>query len=176
MEVDAPETIVSTGGRYALEDNAETPDTQEVIYHYAKGDKGFDLVWSHTDAGSQGFGGNGPGIIFHGTEATLVSGYSSHQILPEKGRKIELPPVSLPRSVGHHREWIDAIKTRDAVLVPLRVRASPLHRRAPGEHRPLDRRDGCAGTPRRSEITNHKEANRHLTREEYRSPWTIPEV
>ena len=175
MEVDAPESIVSTGGRYALKDNAETPDTQEVIYHYAKGDKGFDLVWSHTDAGAQGLGGNGPGIIFHGTEATLVSGYNSHQILPEAGRKIDLPPVSLPRSVGHHREWIDAIKTRKQCSCHFEYG----HRLSTVGHLGNialwtgERLRWDAGKER---ITNHEEANRHLTREGYRSPWTIPEV
>jgi predicted dehydrogenase len=175
MEVDAPESIVSTGGRYALKDNAETPDTQEVIYHYAKGDRSFDLVWSHTDAGSQGLGGSGPGIIFHGTEATLVSGYNSHQILPEPGREIKLPPVSLPRSVGHHREWINAIKTREQCSCHFEYG----HRLSTVGHLgniALWTGERLRWDAEKEAITNHKEANRHLTREEYRSPWTIPGV
>jgi predicted dehydrogenase len=65
LEVDAPETISATGGRYALKDNAETPDTLEVVYHYAKG---FDMVWSQADTSAHGFEGKGLGILFQGTE------------------------------------------------------------------------------------------------------------
>ena len=50
--------------------------------------------------------------MFQGTEATLVADYEHYRIIPEKGRKIEEPPRTLPRSVGHHREWLDAIKSR----------------------------------------------------------------
>lgn len=64
MQVDVPETITATGGRYALEDNAETPDTLEVAYHHAKTlevayhyAKGSDLVWSHISNNSNGFRG-----------------------------------------------------------------------------------------------------------------------
>jgi predicted dehydrogenase len=88
MDVEAPETITATGGRYALRDNGETPDTLEVVYHYAKG---FDMVWSQSCASSHGFDGQGLGIMFQGTKGTLVSNYQKFQIFPEKRQQIELP-------------------------------------------------------------------------------------
>ena len=112
MEVDAPRTITATGGRFALADNGETPDTLEVAYEYEKNGQNFLLVWSHTDANTHGIEDMGLGIMFQGTEATLVANYDTHRIIPEKGRTIAEPPRTLPRSVGHHREWLNAIKTR----------------------------------------------------------------
>ncbi len=70
--VDAPRTISATvGGRYALADNAEVPDTLEVTYEYEKGDQKFLMVWSQTDANAHGIENQGLGIMFQGTDATL---------------------------------------------------------------------------------------------------------
>lgn|SRR5208337_3296277 len=112
MDVDAPRTVAASGGRLALVDNCETPDTLEVAYEYEKNGQNFLLVWSHTDANTHGLEGLGLGIMFQGTEATLVANYDTHKLLPEKGRALHEPPKTLPRSVGHHREWLNAIKSR----------------------------------------------------------------
>ena len=69
------------------------------------------MVWSQTDASSHGFEGRGLGIMFQGTEATLVADYGTFQDLPREGRRrSSCPAPTLPRSPGHHREWLDAIK------------------------------------------------------------------
>jgi predicted dehydrogenase len=176
MEVDAPETITATGGRYALDDNAETPDTLEVLYHYAKGPRGFDMVWSQTDFNSHGLEDMGLGIMFQGTNGTLIANYDTYRILPEqKGEKIEEPPPSLPRSPGHHREWLDAIKSREACSCHFEYS----HRLTTVGH--LGNIALWSGEKLRWEgqterIVNHPEANRHLEREVYRKPWTLPPV
>ena len=71
-------------------DNAETPDTLEVLYHFAKGEKGFDLIWSETDASTHGLEGKTQGILFQGTNASLFADYRTFQLFPEKGKEIEL--------------------------------------------------------------------------------------
>ena len=55
------------------------------------------------------------GILFVGDKCSLLGG--SHagvpRIIPETKRKeLGRPPKSLPRSPGHHQEWIDACKAR----------------------------------------------------------------
>ena len=57
----------AVGGRYALNDNCEVPDTLEVTYEYQKGDHKFLMVWSQTDANSHGLENKGLGIMFQGT-------------------------------------------------------------------------------------------------------------
>ena len=176
MDVSAPETIVATGGRYALKDNAETPDTLEVVYHYAKGDKGFDLVWSQSDSSSHGFEGRTQGILFQGTEASLVCDYNTFEIFPErKGATIELPPVSLPRSPGHHREWINAIKSREECSCGFEYG----HRLTSVGHLgniALWTGEKLKWDGKAERVTNHVGANRFLAREEYRAPWALPSV
>jgi len=175
MEVDAPSTISATGGRYVERDNAETPDTLEVLYHYPKGDHGFTMVWSQCDRSSYAPEGKGLGILFQGTEATLVADYTSFQVIPEKGRTIELPSPSLPRSVGHHREWLDAIRTRGKTSCHFEYG----HRLSTVGH--LGNIALLTGETLRwdaptERVTNHPEANAYLARAEYRAPWSIPKV
>ncbi len=175
MDVDAPATVSATGGRYVSGDNGETPDTLEVIYHYNKGDKGFDLVWSQTDRNSLGLVDRGMGILFQGTEGSIVADYNTHKIIPEKGRTIEPPPRSIASSVGHHREWLDAIKTRGRASCHFEYghRLSTVGHLGnmalwTGETLKWDRET--------ERVTNHPEANIHLARAEYRAPWSIPKV
>jgi predicted dehydrogenase len=174
MEVDAPHTISAVGGRYALADNAEVPDTLDVTYEYQKGDQKFLMVWSHTDANAHGLEDQGLGIMFQGTEATLVANYKTHRIIPEKGRKI-VEPASVPnRSVGHHREWLDAQKTRDQCS----CRFEYGHRLTTvGNLGNISLWTGekLRWDPAAERITNHPEANHYLTKE-YRAPWALPSV
>ena len=55
------------------------------------------------------------GIIFVGDKGKmLVQGWGgeSPRLIPEtKMKSYQLPPQSLPRSIGHHQEWIEACKT-----------------------------------------------------------------
>ena len=172
MGVDAPETVAAIGGKYVLDDNTETPDTLEAIFHYAKG---FDMVWTQTDASSHGFEGKKQGIEFQGRNATLFATYGTFQIFAENGRKIELPGPTLPRSVGHHREWLNAIKTRAQCSCHFEYG----HRLATVGHlgNATLRTGAMLRWDREAErVTNNEEANRILAGPEPRSPWTLPAV
>ena len=175
MEVDAPETITATGGRYVLDDNGETPDTLEVVYHYKKGDHEFDMVWSHDDGSSHGFDGKGLGIMIQGTNGTLVADYGSFQIFPEKGSTIELPPVSLPRSVGHHREWLNGIKSREACSCNFDY-GHRLTTVGNLGNIALWTGEKLRWDSKNERVTNHDKANRFLARETYRAPLKLPTV
>lgn len=176
MEVDAPRTIAATGGRYASDDNAETPDTLEVAYEYEKGDDRFVLAWSQTDASDHGFDGKPSGIMFQGTEATLVTNYNHHEIFPVKGKSVDEAAIAqtLPRSPGHHREWLNAIRTRAACSCNFEYG----HRLTTvGELGNISLWTGekLVWDPAAERITNHAEANQFLTKE-YRKPWVLPAV
>jgi predicted dehydrogenase len=175
LELEAPETIVATGGRYALNDNAETPDTLEVLYHYGKGPKGFDLVWSQTDASSLKLDGRKMAIVFQGDRASLVADYKSFDIHVEKGTDFDLPPKSIPSSPGHHREWIDAIRSRKqcSCLFEYGHRLTSVGHLGNIALWTGERLRWDAASER---ITNHPDANRYLAREQYRAPWTLPVV
>jgi predicted dehydrogenase len=51
------------------------------------------------------------GVLFVGAKGALVSDYNNHQLLPEKEFAGFTPPEPfIPNSIGHHAEWIRAIK------------------------------------------------------------------
>src|SRR5262249_10892215 len=52
------------------------------------------------------------GVLFVGDKGTLLCGGAggSPRRLGAKADKSEPPPQKLPRSNGHHRDWIDACK------------------------------------------------------------------
>ena len=99
MDVDAPRTISATGGRYALADNAEVPDTLEVTYEYEKGrpevPDGLEPDRRQQPrARKPGTGHHVPGNRGHaGGQLRHATGSS-----PRRASKIEEPPKSLPRS------------------------------------------------------------------------------
>jgi predicted dehydrogenase len=117
MDATAPLSAMSAGQRYATDDNCETPDTQDVIYEYPgkDGKAAFNVVWSHMAANSHGFEGRGLGIAFYGSNGTVLADYGSYSVLAEKGRMdgFKEPEPYLPRSKGHHREFLDAIRSRE---------------------------------------------------------------
>jgi predicted dehydrogenase len=53
----------------------------------------------------------GDGVLFIGDKGMLLSNYSKHVLLPEKEfADFVRPSPTLPRSPGHHEEWIAAAK------------------------------------------------------------------
>jgi len=97
------------------------PPWMVLEYHYpARGQKPpVKLTWYH--------GGRQPapavlapelaaqwksGVLFVGTKGQILSDYTRHQLLPEQTFAGFVPPSpSIPDSIGHHAEWIQACKT-----------------------------------------------------------------
>ena len=54
------------------------------------------------------------GNLFIGDKGMLIADYGRHQLLPEnKFTEFQRPDHSIPRSIGHHREWTEACKAND---------------------------------------------------------------
>lgn len=54
------------------------------------------------------------GVLFVGDDGMLLSDYGKHVLLPEADfENFERPQPTIPKSLGHHAEWIHAAKTGD---------------------------------------------------------------
>ena len=54
----------------------------------------------------------GLGVLFVGESGMLLADYGKHVLLPaEKFKDFKRPKPSIPRSLGHYREWVHACKT-----------------------------------------------------------------
>jgi predicted dehydrogenase len=117
LDLDAPCKVTAAGGRYVLDDICETPDTMEAVWEYGpKGDRDdpLQVVWSLTEGNARGFAGHGVGMALYGSNATVVFDFFTHEIIAEGDRLAGTtkPKPSIPSSPGHHREFLDAIKSR----------------------------------------------------------------
>jgi predicted dehydrogenase len=169
MKATAPLSVAAQGRRFA-DDNADTPDTLEVLCKYDT----FDLVWSHQNHNGRGFFDRGAGIAFFGTKGTMHGHYNDYKIISE-GEEIKEPDPFLPRSVGHHREWLDAIKSRQACSCNFEyghqlTTVGNLGNIALKTGRTLE------WDAQQERVTNCDEANNYLLRKEYRKPWELPRV
>jgi predicted dehydrogenase len=72
-----PMAVTSSGGRFALEDDGETPDVQDALFEYP----GFTSIWSERDvsAGRR----TGYGTEFFGTRGSLAIGRSGWELFPD---------------------------------------------------------------------------------------------
>jgi predicted dehydrogenase len=77
MQVKGPLAVSSSGGRFALEDNGETPDTQDALFEYP----GFTALFSLREA-SAGHRGEGK-LEFFGSKGTLGIDRSGFEVYPD---------------------------------------------------------------------------------------------
>jgi len=90
-----PSSVYSTGGRFVLEDDGETPDTQDALFEYA----GFTVLVSLRE-GSAGRR-HGAGTEFFGTKGSMVVGRGGYEVFPDTrvAPERQIPPWSKP--AGH---------------------------------------------------------------------------
>jgi predicted dehydrogenase len=112
LDLGAPRSVSTVGGRLFLRDPTETPDTLEAVLDYPDLVFGFSLRPTPLP-GFEHIGGIG--CLFEGSEGSLVTNYETHEVWV-KGRKaadFQPPAPTIPDSPGHLREFLDAIKTRN---------------------------------------------------------------
>ena len=112
LDLKAPRSVDAVGGRFFLTDETETPDTLEAVLEYPN----LLMTFSYRPTPITGFEHMGHiGCLFEGTEASLVTNYTTHEVWV-KGKKAEdfpRPDPTIPDSPGHSREFLDAIKARN---------------------------------------------------------------
>ncbi len=115
LELRAPKTIEAEGPAPHVE---STPAWQHVRYQFdARGDlPPVLLTWTHGPRKMTVFAENEipdwAWGAFVGSEGMLLVSYNKYMLWPAKKFEGFQPPErSIPTSVGHHREWIDACKT-----------------------------------------------------------------
>lgn len=92
MDQDAPQTVYSSGGRFALEDNGETPDTQDAAIAY----NGFTAEWAmrEASAGTR----EGHTLEFFGTKGSLQISRAGFKVNPDTKTD---PTNAIPTFQGH---------------------------------------------------------------------------
>jgi predicted dehydrogenase len=187
----ASQSVQAIGGKYAVEDNREIPDTMEVIWHY----EGPTLVtFSQHNANAARSKRPDWDVVFRGTKGTLGFIGNGYELIPENIRTRPLPALSpLDREgnrvdgravepagkhieVGgsnstteHARNFLDCIKSRAETNCPIEVghRSSTATLLA---NVALDVGRQIRWDAVHEKVLADHEANEQLSRT-YRSPW-----
>jgi predicted dehydrogenase len=195
--VSAAKSVYSTGGRFYLKDNMETPDTQDVLIDYP----GFTGICQYREAtqGREGLGMGG--VVFYGTRGMMSVGRSGYEVFPDRkanpfntmanilgGHPVGGPqPVPEPKDqfwtekekdssgdgardyILHTRNFLDCIRSRQQPIADL----ESAHAVATTCHLAnISLRIGrkICWDAKKEQIVDDLEAARMLERE-YRGPW-----
>jgi predicted dehydrogenase len=114
---DAPLAVTAMGGRFAVEDNREVPDTLEVLWQYPGGTL---VTFSQFNANGSPACANGSHIEIRGTKGTLYLYYDRFEVVPESAPTLPFPRQSpLDRTVG--RTYRESYRK---LMEPLTVKGS----------------------------------------------------
>ncbi|MBX6313025.1 MAG: Gfo/Idh/MocA family oxidoreductase [Isosphaeraceae bacterium] len=196
LDAEAPTAVSSAGGRFCLQDNGETPDTQDALFEYP----GWTAIWSHREVSRGSPAAHG--LEFFGTKGSLAISRKGFTITPD----LKISPESIvprfagahptggpqrPRSMAKPEPWTEAIQDDSGdeydqfrrhvrnFLDCVKSRATPLsdlesgHRVATACHLAnLSLRLGrkLRWDAESESILDDTEANRWLVRP-YRAPW-----
>jgi predicted dehydrogenase len=116
LKLQAPLTIEASGPPPHAE---IAPATMSATYEYGpRGDlPAVKLVWHQGEDKPDLWKSGGipkwdSGCLFIGDKGMILANYDKHLLLPEKDfAGFKRPEPTLPRSPGHHAEWLEACKT-----------------------------------------------------------------
>jgi len=111
---EAPVAAAAMGGKLAVEDNREIPDTLEAMWTYAGGTL---VTFSQFNANGAPADGRGSNIEVRGTKGTLYLTWDSYEVVPEEITSEELPA----RGPLHRAADANYGKTREREIAPRKV-------------------------------------------------------
>ena len=170
---EAPLSVSGSGGRYAIRDNGETPDVQEVLYQL----DGAVLTWSVRELN----GVRGSYLVFHGTDGDLEIDRRGYAIRGQKWQRKDPPRMadreSYPEGASaalnahHMRNFLDCVRSRGRPNADVEIG----HRTAVFCHlgniaTQLGRTLQWDAV--RETVAGDEEAARRLAKP-YRAPWTL---
>lgn len=171
MGPEAPKTVMSTGGKFVLDDNSETPDTQVAVYEFPN----YTMIWEHKVGVALGLNDRPWGISFTGREGTLIINDSGWEVISEPKRKSlesKKYPASGDSRPAHVKNFIDCVKSRQ----------QPVENLALGHHVSTVAHLGNVALragrtikwdAKKERVIDDKEANKLVT-VQYRKPWKLP--
>jgi predicted dehydrogenase len=129
MQVDGPDAISAAGGKFFIEDNAETPDTLQVTYQYPH----FVAVYENRWDNGNSMYNHGYGIEFHGTDATMFVDRGGFEVFPEtrpsapgsKHLNNRAPSMKMDAANNDHydhiRNFLDCVKSRQRPISDIEI-------------------------------------------------------
>jgi predicted dehydrogenase len=109
-----PKSVVSSGGKYALQDNTETPDTQTTVFDFPS----YTLIWEHQVECGLGPDRREHGVAFTGRDATLIVDTHGWEVIAEPKKRTAVVEMKRAAVVdekvraAHARDFLDCVRSR----------------------------------------------------------------
>ncbi len=113
LDLTQPTRIEARGLKEYQGDN-DVPSSMRVDYQYpARGEQPpVHLTWYHGHWISD-FNGFKAGVLFEGEGGMILADYGSHRLFVSDERgAVARPAATIAPSIGHHREWLEAIRSK----------------------------------------------------------------
>jgi len=171
MGPEAPRKVSSSGGKFVLDDNTETPDTQVAVYEFPT----YNLIWEHKVGIGVGLNGRPWGISFSGSNGTLILNDARWEIIPEP-KKTPFEPATFKGSgdarPAHVRNFLDCVRSRQDPVEHLDIGH---HVSTVAHLGNIALRTGrtIEWDARKEQVVGDREAQR-LIAPRYRRPWSLP--
>jgi predicted dehydrogenase len=194
LGADAPLAVTAMGGKLAVQDNREIPDTAEVMWTYPAGTL---VTFSQFNTNASPADRRGSTIEVRGTEGTMFLDWNGYEVIPEKVAEVDFPASTpLDRTVDepwrkqrhsmikaskvegkdgtpeHARNFLDCVRSRKACHCDIETGHRSTTTTLIADialkskaYLEWDRSTEC--------FTNNSAANKHL-RYEYRPPYRFP--
>ena len=191
----APLAVAALGGKYAIKDNREIPDTLEAVWTYP----GNTLVtFTQINTNAAAMSQPRAEIVFHGTLGTLYLTGGGYEVVPDQLPAVEFPArtpvdraaerswregrkaeIEAAKKTGgkdgtplHARNFLDCVKSRQTCNCDVEVGHRDTTAALIGNvaHKTKSCLEWDAAKER---FTNNEAANKHL-RYEYRAPYKFP--
>lgn len=108
-------TSVEAKGEKTYQGDNEVPNKMQVDWHFpAREDQPeVHLTWYHggwMPEGAEEYQ-KGSAVLFEGERGRLLADYGSRKVYMEGDEESKMPEPTIPASIGHYEEWIEACKT-----------------------------------------------------------------
>ena len=178
MGTPGPRTITCVGQKLALQDNGDAPDTQTATFEYPD----FVCSYEYRAANANSMFGKGYGLLFHGSEATMLVNRQGFEVFPETRKGKDDKDVA--RSAAMKMDEVDnGLENHAAnMLECMRTRKRPacdieegLRSSAPCLLGVVALRTGerLEYDASKLELQNASAASKKLFGREYRAPWKL---
>ena len=169
---EAPKSVTSCGGKFILDDDSETPDSQVTVYDFPT----CQLIWENRAGLNNGLNGRPWGVEWHGTEGNIILNDTGWELVTEPKRA--KTPSQRKRSDGsdprapHVRNFLACVKSRAQPVLNLDIghRVSTLAHLGNIAYRTGQK---IAWDGVKEKIVGNRDADK-LVGVKYRKPWELP--
>jgi predicted dehydrogenase len=172
MPTEDPKSVFSCGGKYILDDDSQTPDSQVTVYDFPS----YQMIWEHRAGLNNGLNSRSWGVEWHGTEGNIILNDAGWELITEP--KKANTPSQKKRATGedprkaHVRNFLDCVSSRKQPVLNLEIghRISTLAHLGNIAYRTGDK---IKWNGEAEKIVGNHEADK-LVGVKYRKPWHLP--